>query len=411
MSREGAKDSAGCLRRALTIAAWLPWVAGAAVLLAYGAGMGESLERANHEETLGFTRRVLSAADVDRFERRSEPYPWSVAAGLGIAGAVLVAFHRSRARFRDPRELRSAFRGEALALRRALAWAGALLLLVGAHLVAKLVLGWTLDTRATFPISIFAPVLHATGLPFALAFVATFAWAWCRAVGEPGETWLVGLLLLVLGNLVQGGLYEGFLAPFVATDVQYYSEALRVADARAWTASFDEVQATLSCHASTHPPFAVLLHVLLLRTVGLPGLAAVFVLLTSTAVPLFFQAARALGEEPVRARRMALLLAALPAVNVYGAVSLDGVVLAPAVLVLHGIASLAKGGSGLRASLAISGGLIAMNLLTFAGGFLLVSVIALGTLRFVRHGDRRLLLVASATLLVLALLEIGRAHV
>ena len=47
-----------------------------------------------------------------------------------------------------------------------------------------------------------------------------------------------------------------------------------------------------------------------------------------------------------------------------------------------------------------------MNLLTFAGGFLLVSVIALGTLRFVRHGDRRLLLVASATLLVLALLVV-----
>jgi hypothetical protein len=160
-----------------------------------------------------------------------------------------------------------------------------------------------------------------------LSFLAVFFWAWCRERGSARLAWSVGLALLVLGNLVQGGVFEGFVGPFVLSDIQYFHEAQRIGDWHTWIAGFNDVQAGLTNHARTHPPFAVLVHYFPWKWLGIHGLAALFVLVSSLAVPVFHRTVRLLGADEGRSFRLSLLFAVLPAFDVYAAVSLDGLVL------------------------------------------------------------------------------------
>lgn len=241
--------------------------------------------------------------------------------------------------------------------------------------------GLVSDTAKLFPVSVVrAPELHPAGLPAALLFGGVLAAALrARPALRAAELWGVGWVLLLLGNLAQGGVEAGLLLPFTdprggpPPGIQYYHDAVRVMDGAAWLTAFGELQPGLLDHSRTHPPFAVLLHAWLLgpERDALGRLAFAFPLLASLAVPLLYASARELGLSHARAGALALLLAVLPAFNVYGASSLDGVVAATASLALWGWLRAHR--RPVQGALAFGTGLVASNLLSFGSLFLLAA--------------------------------------
>jgi hypothetical protein len=234
-------------------------------------------------------------------------------------------------------------------------------------------------TAYYFPISVFrGPELYAGGIPFAVMLPAVL-WLALRRSERLGAlpVWAIGLGLIVLGNLAQGGIGRGFELPVVGSGVQYYHEALRIADWGEWLRGFQEAQTSLVTHARTHPPFAVLLHYWLIKAGGgrVLFVSGALTLLSSLAIPLVHSIMRELGATHGRPAAFALLFAVIPAVNIYSAVSLDGVVTALAACVLLGIVMILKRGSSVRAIILVAAGLILANALTFAG-LLLVAVAA-----------------------------------
>src|SRR5207249_5541223 len=102
--------------------------------------------------------------------------------------------------------------------------------------------------------------------------------------------------------------------------------------------SFNANQPTLLVHARTHPPFAVLIHYLFLHISGnnLNFLSIVFVLFSSLSIILVWNIFRVV-QVPLEERNLlAVLFSVIPAVNIYSAVSLDGVILTCATLFLFG---------------------------------------------------------------------------
>ncbi len=230
----------------------------------------------------------------------------------------------------------------------------------------------------SFPISIFSgPTIHLDGIPYVAAFLVVLAGALWRArpLGE-WEAFVVGLVLVCLGNLGQGGWDEGFLSPFYLEPFQYYHDALRVGDWRSWLADFNHRQPGLKMHGRTHPPFAVLLHVALMRAPGggLPLLAAGLVVLSCLSISLVWRTLRVLGVPAHERGLLALLFSVLPAVNVYAAASLDGVVMTCATIWLFGLVRLRSGYGARGVSLALmAAGLVLTNLLTYGGVFLVAA--------------------------------------
>jgi hypothetical protein len=296
-----------------------------------------------------------------------------------------------------------------LPLGRMLAVLGGFAVLFVGNLALQIA-GLVRHTARLFPVSVVrAPEIHWTGLPW-LALFLTVAWLAVRrrhALGV-GRAWAIGTLLLVLGNLGQGGLEAGFALPFTdprggpPPGIQYYHEALGVSDATAWLGGFNASQEQLSDHARTHPPFAVLIHRGLLVATGesVLALALVFVLLASLALPLAAAVARRAGCPPQRAAELALLLAVLPAFNVYAAVSLDGVVLTTSALALWGLL-LARAGRPAAGAAIFTAGLLTTQALTFGGAWLAAAAGLLGLVDLWRERRPAALVALAVALLAL----------
>jgi hypothetical protein len=268
------------------------------------------------------------------------------------------------------------------------------------------VLGLDPGTSRTFPISIFRPEPHAAGLPFACAFGVLLGLALRRSarLGALG-CWSVGLALVLVGNLAQGDVDAALFAPLHHGGKQYYHDALWISDAAAWLRDFNAAQPALGVHARTHPPFAVLLHsaaMALAPSMPLLATSLVLTLLSSAAIPLVWWTLRALDTPRPRCTLAALLLAILPAFNIYAAVSLDGVIAALAAAFALALVSLASGrGRGEAALLLATSGILA-NALSFGALFLPGSAMLVG-LREAWTTRRVRVLVALAASGILAL--------
>ncbi len=297
----------------------------------------------------------------------------------------------------------SAIKAQVCRLHRPLLGLGGLFLLLWSlHYLARRFLASHWDTPLEgFPVSVLAPNLSLAGLPAVAAFCLLAWWAAERAERLGGSgLWLVALALLLLGNLGQGGFAAGFLDPLLAGDLQYAADAAAIADWRAWLAGFNESQPTLGVHARFHPPFAVLALGLLLDLFNPAGAALAVTLLASLTPPLSRAILRRLTA-PAAAAQSALLLALLPAFNIYGAVSLDAVVLLSATLFLWGLVAWPSEGGSAAAFAALVAGLLVCSLLTFLSTLPLAAgvLFALATRRL-----RLLAALVAATLLVVLVL-------
>jgi hypothetical protein len=245
--------------------------------------------------------------------------------------------------------------------------------------------GIWLDYPAWFPISIFyGPTIHYTGILYLLIFLAIFFVAY-RYSSRLSLlfVFLLGLLLIIFGNLGQGSWDAAFLQPFYKTDHQFYHDALLIDSWPKWLASFNANQQNLFIHTKTHPPFAVLLHYFFLANSGnsLPVLSMAFVLLSSMSIVLLWYILKAFDVPLGKRNLLAILFAVIPAVNIYGAVCLDGVVLTCSLLFFWGVVLILKSKDvPMRGFLLVLIGLISANLLTYGGLFLFAAagILALG---------------------------------
>jgi hypothetical protein len=251
---------------------------------------------------------------------------------------------------------------------------------------------------------------HAAGLPYAAAFVVILLWAASRRAIRFGvlEAWVIGLVLILVGNLIQGNVDLAFRQPLIAGHFQYYDDALKINSWVAWLANFNADQTHLTLHGQTHPPFAVLFEYASLRVLENRPLrmAAEVVFLASLSVPLVSAIVREGGAERRVANRLAVLFAAIPAINIYTAVSLDGIMLTTCAMFLLGMLMLMRrerfspGGFALFA-----GGILLTNLLTFPGIFALAVAAVMSLVEVLTRRSLRLLTstVAAAALLGLVL--------
>lgn len=289
-------------------------------------------------------------------------------------------------------------------------------LLVGAWLLLGILnyglikAGLPLGTPVWFPISIFkGPTVHFDGIPYLLLFLAVIVIACKTAARLNGfHVWLAGLLLIVLGNLGQGDWDTAFYQPFYKGGIQYYHDAIRISSWSGWLELFNSAQLSLLPHTRTHPPFAVLSHHLFLQGSGdnLPLLGMMFLLVSSLSIFLVWHIFRALGVPLERRNLLALMFAVIPAVNIYSAVSLDGVVLAGATLFLFGVVLLLQSGRISRTGLlSMVLGFVITNSLTWAGVFLVAAAGVPAVREYVL--SRRINLAASLLVSISAFIAFG----
>lgn len=266
--------------------------------------------------------------------------------------------------------------------------------------------GMNLETSRIFPLSVFEPKLHRAGLPYVAAFVVVLlAWLRYGARIPTVATLAIGMALVVLGNLAQGSFYAAFIQPFVAGNIQYYHDALGVRDWHSFLSNFNTLQAQLENHGRTHPPFAVLLHFLLLgpaydRTTLM---AVTFSLVGLAGIPLVWGGVRILGSNARRADELAILYSVVPAINIYAIVCLDSVIATLSALFMLATAAIMVG-RPLRWTLPLFAfSIIAINLLTFGGVFFIAIAGLLAMRELLIAKKLRLTIALGSTLLVAAI--------
>lgn len=270
--------------------------------------------------------------------------------------------------------------------------------------------GHATGTTIFFPISIFQPGFHGNGIPYAGLFAVCFiiGISFCHRM-KTFHIWALGLLLLILGNMIQGGFEEGFRTPVYASEIQYYHDVINIHDAKVFLANFNDQQATFLDHTRTHPPFAVLFMYYILRATGgsIAVLAAAFTLLSSFTLIVIRHVMIRLGNSPARASRFALLYAVIPAFNIYGAVSLDGVIAMFAAIWVLG-ATLVMTNHHQRTGIFLAVfAIIFMNAVTFLGAFLVAATILAAIRERILHRRYRFATILGISLVVGAFFYLG----
>ncbi len=165
---------------------------------------------------------------------------------------------------------------------------------------------------------------------------------------KPKNIWLVYVIclgLILLGNLLQGGVKQGFINAFLGRSInQPFFDAIRIQNGYEFLHDFNLVQLQLSKHARTHPPFLLLLYFILNRFGGIPGSFIGCIFIVSVAFFIFYQTLRLLDIAPQKAAKFTFLLALIPSVNIYSVYSWDALAAVGYSLFLWGIVSIYKKG-------------------------------------------------------------------
>jgi hypothetical protein len=277
---------------------------------------------------------------------------------------------------------------------------------LGLGLLSNLLIeaGFKIDVARYFPISEFyGPTIHVSGLPYAALFLVVFFLA-IKHVSRFNlvQVWLLGLALIVLGNLAQGSVDTAFYLPFYGHGGQYYHDAIQITGWRQWLRDFNANQTQLQNHSQTHPPFAVLVQYLLLEIGNrhLFILAGAFILLSSLSIILVWQILRESDLPAPRSSELALLFAVIPAFNIYSAVSIEGVIAMLSTLFLLGVIKIVRQGMSRLGMLLFAAGLLLANLLTFIGTFLLATACLIGLREILLKKKADVLIALFVTLLL-----------
>jgi len=186
--------------------------------------------------------------------------------------------------------------------------------------------------------------------------------------------WLIGLALIAFSNLGQGSIDDAFLSPFYESGIQYFHDAIKITSWSEWLRNFNNNQMSLLTHSQTHPPFAVLIHYLFLYVTGnnITALSIAFTLISSLAIPMMWYSFEIIGVPLEQRNTLTILFSAIPAVNIYSAVSLDGFILAASSLFLLGLIIVIRDSNRMVTGiLFVTIGFVITNMLTYGGVFLI----------------------------------------
>ncbi len=172
-------------------------------------------------------------------------------------------------------------------------------------------------------------VYRLTPVEVVVAFLAVAVFVWFvhdvenRSVTE---IYGVGFVLLLLTNLTQG-FQNGYVFPIVGagTNRQYYQVISRVTSGPEFLSRYTDIQQSLSLHASTHPPGAVLFYYYLNQVISPAEIAVVIGLLTMLSVFFVYGLVDHFYGRNA-AFFSAVIFALLPSIQIYGIAAIDGVI-------------------------------------------------------------------------------------
>lgn len=253
-----------------------------------------------------------------------------------------------------------------------------------------------LDVPKWFPIAvIYETGFHRKEIPYLIVFVLLLFLLLFK-IRRINEYLLIFgcFLLIIFGNLMQGGFEQGFLRPFDGS-TQYLTVALDIPNVREWLANFNANQHLLNLHTKTHPPFAVLIHdfFLVILNYHVKNMVMAFAATALLTVPLLMLILRIFGVDVQRRKLILLLFAVIPAVNIYSIACLDSVVMTSSTIFLLGVVILLK-----KPNFKIWGFLLMASGLVFSmalnyGAIYLLGVGALAALYDLFFNKRKLVLI------------------
>ncbi|MFH1478100.1 MAG: hypothetical protein ABIH24_11520 [Verrucomicrobiota bacterium] len=273
----------------------------------------------------------------------------------------------------------------------------------------------SLDTPLWFPISLSsAPALNIAGLPYAILFLIVLYWIIKERAMRFSllQIWMFGIVFIVVGNLIQGNVDIAFRKPLFGSIVpfQYYDDALKICSWREWLGVFNARQTELFVHSKTHPPFAVLLYYGAIQFLGNYPLrvAGVFIFISSLAIVIMGLIFDTLGLERKNRNELAILFSVIPAINIYTAVSLDGIILTTSMLCLWGLIILVhRLNFAMRGMLLFVSGMLLTNFLTFVGIFLFAVGALVGVMEYIFKRQPGVLIATGVALGLFGLLVYG----
>lgn len=213
---------------------------------------------------------------------------------------------------------------------RTIVWIIAVWIFLALAVNALMLAGFDIDASRSFPVSIFNFRINYQGIPFLVVF-GLLVWWVLKTYSKLNlfQIWLVCIAAVVLGNLGQGGFYEGFVKPYTVQNIQYLNDAFKIENWQQWLADFNTNQHLLLNHSQTHPPFAVLLLYLAYNLSGcnIAVMSVGFALVFSAVFLAVHHTLVVLRVEKPKRNLLLLLFAVTPAINIYGIASFEAIIL------------------------------------------------------------------------------------
>lgn len=181
------------------------------------------------------------------------------------------------------------------------------------------------------------------------------------------------VLMVFLGNMMQGNIDIAFLQPFYYKGRQYYTDAIAIQDWVVWLRDFTLNQENFQLHTRTHPPFTTLIHYWILELFGgsILGLSLTFFAFSMLSIFLFYEILGYFNFKNLDKKRLILLFSIIPSFNIYSLVSIDGLVLTLTLGFLLSVSRIMITNKiGFFTIILGSATLIGVNLLSFSGLFL-----------------------------------------
>lgn len=259
-----------------------------------------------------------------------------------------------------------------------------------------------IGTPLYFPFSVFSLSFNASGLPYAILFILIIYFVIkYRLYKNIFSTYILGVSLIVLGNMSLGNIELAFMNPIAGGNIQYYHDAIKIDSWKNWLSGFNNTQESLLCHARTHPPGALLIEKLFFTISKNPiWISTIFLFLSSISIVLIYKIFIELGKDKIFSNKMALLYAVIPSVNIYSLATLDAVIATLINIVLLGVIIILESKSKQRVivwSVLSAVSIILASFLTF-GIIYMWGVLGVFSLYlFYAHGNKKILIFLSTT--------------
>jgi hypothetical protein len=276
------------------------------------------------------------------------------------------------------------------------------LILLLVWFISFLIYGWIsykniyIDTPPIFPISV---ISTRTANRFSIIPLIFFILLIIIAIKRPPKhifgLFLICIGFIILGNLLQGGYFQGFIKPLGGWDGrdfnQPFADVIKVRNGIGFLRDYNINQWDLSIHSRTHPPFLVLFWYVLYLIGGIQFSLVGSILIVSSIFPIFYLILKSLNFKPDTAARLTILLALIPSINIYSIISWDALAAIGYILFLLGMVRIYRDGLRITNFLILLIGFMFANMMNFLAVALLAILGFIGIWMFITSSRKDLL--------------------